>query len=172
MDRNAALAAVLLIGGAALAKPAGKSVAKKPAASHSLHVRSIDLQRRYVLVELTGAGKPPAPNLFTFTDERDRHYVAMGASCEPPAVASGVRSCALEMPAGYERHKLVRLELHLGNLHSRTIAASESEVAAAWEAALLARVQPSPSPSPQPLPSPKPKAKPQPSPRPRPSPAP
>ena len=158
MDRHAAL--ILLASGLALASP--RPAAKK---SPALHVRSIDLARRYVLVELSGISRPPAPNLYTFTDVRDRHYVALNVSCEPP---SGTMMCQLQIPDGYERHKLAQLELHLGGLHSRTIAAPSAEIAAAWAAALAAPLEPSPSPSPKPSPRPSPKPTPRPSPSPRP----
>ena len=154
MDRLAAIVVVVLLGAAASAKP---PASKKPTkhAAPALHLRSIDLVKRYVRVELTGVSRAPAPNLFTFTDERERHYVAMNASCDPP-FPSGARVCELEIPQGYERHKLIAVDLHLGGLHSRTIAAPESEVAAAWAAAEAARVEPSPMPSPSPSPRPKP----------------
>lgn len=164
MDRHAALIFLAVVGVAAAKKP--PSTTKKAPA---LHVRSIDLARRFVLIELAGVSKPPAPNLYRFTDERGRHFVAMSASCDPP-FPSGIRACELEIPEGYERHKLVEVELHLGGLHSRMIAASAAEVANAWAAAQAARVEPSPSPSPSPPPPPKPS--PRPSPKPSPSPRP
>ena len=152
MDRRAAL---IFLSAVAFAKQTPK---KKAAAA--IHVRSIDLGRRYVLIELGGVSRPPQPNLYTFTDERGRHYVAMTASCDPP-FPSGIRACELAIPDGYERHKLVKLELHMGGLHSRTIAAPEGEIATAWAAAQAAQVEPPklvlPSPSPKPSPSPSPK---------------
>ena len=157
MDRYAAL--ILIVAATASAK-SPKSTASKKAAP-SLHVRSIDLPRRYVLIEIAGVSRPPAPNLFTFTDERDRHFVALNASCDPP-FPSGTRACELQIPDGYERHKLAGLELHLGGLHGRTIAAPRGEIAAAWAAAAeMLKVAPSPSPKPAakvaPSPSPRPK---------------
>ncbi len=151
MDRNAAIGFLLLLAGAAGAKkPTPSSRPAKKAAA--LSVKSIDLAHRAVVVELAGVSKPPSPNLFRFTDERERHFVAMNVACEPPS-ASGVRVCALEIPGGYQRHRLVAVELHLGGLHSRTIAASQREVAEAWTGATrVVVVEPSPSPEPSPLP--------------------
>ena len=50
---------------AALAKPEGSAAPATPA----LHLRSIDLGARSVLIEVTGISQAPAPNLFTFTDD-------------------------------------------------------------------------------------------------------
>jgi hypothetical protein len=155
MDRYAAIAALLLA-----ATGSAKSPPKK--AAPGISVRSIDLHRRYVLIELTGVKKPPAPNLYRLTDVRGRHFVALNSSCDPP-FPSGARMCELQIPDGYERHRLQKLELHLGSLKSRMIAASEADVAAAWSAAEAAlkepakRMAPSPSPRPSPSPSPRPK---------------
>jgi hypothetical protein len=168
MDRRAAL--IFLFLASAVAKEPAK---KKP--GHAIHLRSLDLARRYALIELSGVSKPPAPNLFTFTDERKRHYVAMGISCDPP-FPSGTRACELAIPEGYERHKLVSLELHLGGLHSRTIEVPAGEIASAWEAAMATKIEPpkeiAPSPSPTPSPKPMMKAQPKPSPKPIPKPSP
>jgi hypothetical protein len=163
MDRLAVISLALVATAAWAKPPATKKPSTAKHAAPGLHLRSIDLVKRYAMVELSGVSRAPAPNLFIFTDDRERHYVAMNASCDPP-FPSGARVCELEIPAGYERHKLVSLELHLGGLHSRTIAAPESEVAAAWAAAEAARpnttetpLAPSPRPSPRPSPSPSPR---------------
>jgi hypothetical protein len=171
LTRLALLGSALFFLASAFAKE--KEPKKKP--GHAIHLRSIDLARRYVLIELSGVSRPPAPNLFTFTDERDRHFVAMNISCDPP-FPSGIRACELAIPDGYERHKLVKLELHLGGLHSRSIEVPSGEIASAWEAAMATKVEPPkmmmPSPSPTPSPKPKTVAKPSPRPSPRPSPSP
>ncbi len=137
MDRRAALtaAALLALGvGAAAGRPAAnKKTAASGAHAPSLRVRSVDLAKRVVLVEVNGVTRAPAPNLFTFTDERGRHYVAQSAVCDAP-FPSGTRACELEIPAGYERHPLAQLELHLRGLHSKTVAAPEIEVVSAWRA--------------------------------------
>jgi hypothetical protein len=150
---------LLLLASVAWAKPPAPAPKKK--APPSLHVRSIDLPRRYVLIELSGVKRTPAPNLFTFTDERNRHFVALNSACDPP-FPSGTRACELQIPDGYQRHRLARLELHLGGLHSRTIAAPVGEISAAWAAATEMLKAPSPSPSPakvasKPSPSPSPR---------------
>ncbi|MFI5289246.1 MAG: hypothetical protein ACHQ17_06340 [Polyangia bacterium] len=153
MDRHAvaltlALALAAAGGGVALARPrrshrnhtGGEARAqaprKKSGEAASLHVRSIDLQRRRVLVEVTGLNKAPPPNFFTFTDERDRHYIAANTFCDPP-FASGAQVCELEIPDGYQRHKLVSLLLHLTALHGPSLSADAPEIADAWAAALL-----------------------------------
>lgn|GEM_PF-3439942 len=100
----------------------------------ALHVRSIDRARRVVTVEVVGGPqKAPAANLFTFTDERSRHFVAVSAQCAEP-FAPATRSCALEIPLGYERHRLVSLQLHLGSLKGRLLEAPAAEISAAWDA--------------------------------------
>jgi hypothetical protein len=137
VDRTPALivALGLLVAAVAAAKPSKPAKTPKPAPT--LHVRAVDLPHRLVLVELAGTGKAPAANLFTLTDDRERHYIPQTAHCDPPQ-PGGVQSCELEIPDGYERHPLTTLELHLKGLHGRTVAAPVEEVAAAWAQAELA----------------------------------
>jgi hypothetical protein len=133
MDRRAAVTVALL------ALPAATLAAKRAAprrAAPSLRVIAVDREARKLDIQLTGVKRAPEPNLFTFTDERGRRFVAMSVRCEPPAPESPSRHCAIEMPSGYERHALVGLELHLHGLHSRAVAAPPDEVAAAWAAAV------------------------------------
>jgi hypothetical protein len=133
----AALAVVLAWGGVATAKRRRPAVEAEPKTTGSvtLKLRAIDLRTRHVLVEVGGLSKPPLANFFTFTDERGRHYVSMTIHCDEP-FPSGTRVCELEIPAGYERHRLDSLILHLHGLHGRPIAADPSEVRDAWEAAV------------------------------------
>jgi hypothetical protein len=138
VDRRAALiggalVAGALVAGAALAKPK-ESAPRQPQA---LRLRGIDLGHRLVLIQVDGFPKPPAANLFTMTDERERHFIAQTVHCDPP-LPSGTRDCELEIPDGYERHPMVSLELHLRGLHSRTIAIAPKDIAAAWSAAVEA----------------------------------
>jgi hypothetical protein len=109
----------------------------RPAEAHgqaSLRVRSIDFARRIVVVEVGGFPKAPAGNLFTFSDDRGRKFIATNAACEAP-FPSGVRVCDLTTPEGYERHPWIGLELHLHGLTSSTVAAPREEVERAYEAA-------------------------------------
>ncbi len=130
MDRAAAVVAVSLLVAVAGAKPATPSKS-----APTLHVRSIDLIKRQVLVEIAGVAKPPPPNFFTFTDERGRKFVASGIHCEEP-FPSGTRVCDLEIPVGYERHRPVSLVSHLRGLHDKPITAEEAELASAWAHAI------------------------------------
>ena len=134
----ALLLVVPSVAGAAKKKPAKwrGAAASSSSGPRAIHVRAIDLARRTVTVELTGFTKPPAANLFSFTDERNRHAVAMTVACEEPT--DGVRSCALEIPAGYERHRIVDVLVRVGGLHGRPVHAPASEVQTAWEAATTA----------------------------------
>lgn len=100
----------------------------------TLRVRSIDLAKRVVVVEVTGFPKPPAGNLFTFIDDRGRRFIATTARCDEP-FASGTRVCDLSTPEGYERHPWVGLELHLHGLASGSVTAPREEVERAYEAA-------------------------------------
>ena len=101
----------------------------------TLRVRSIDFSHRTVVVELGGFPKAPAGNLFTFTDERGRRFIATNARCDEP-FPSGARVCDLETPEGYERHPWIGLDLHLHGLQSSSVvAAPRAEVERAFEAA-------------------------------------
>jgi hypothetical protein len=100
----------------------------------SLRLRSIDMARRTVVVEVGGFPHAPAGNLFAFIDDRGRHFIATRAQCDEP-FPSGVRVCDLETPEGYERHPWVGLELHLHGLQSGTVVAPREEIARAYEAA-------------------------------------
>ncbi len=100
----------------------------------TLRVRSIDLPKRSVVVEVTGFPKAPAGNLFTFVDDRGRRFIAVSAKCDDP-FPSGTRVCDLETPAGYERHPWVGLALHLHGLASGSVQAPRAEVERAYEAA-------------------------------------
>jgi hypothetical protein len=136
----------------------------RPAQAHgqaSLRVRSIDFAKRIVVVEVGGFPQAPAGNLFTFSDDRGRKFIATNAQCEAP-FPSGVRVCDLMTPEGYERHPWIGLELHLHGLTSTTVAAPREEVERAYEAARAAlgeappamktepeeKTAPSPSPAP------------------------
>jgi hypothetical protein len=102
------------------------------------HLRALDLFRRVAIIELAGLApkdRPPRGNLFTFTDERDRHFVATNVRCED--LSSGDRRCELDLPVGYERHRLVALTLHVHGLHSRTVSVAIGEVEEAWNKAAL-----------------------------------
>ena len=124
MDRYAAIILALAATSSFAATTKKKVVA--------LHLRALDAQRRRATVELSGVSRAPAPNLFTFTDERDRHFVAVGAHCAEEA--DGVRVCELEIPAGYEKHPLKTLVLHLHGLHGRTVEVPADEIARALAA--------------------------------------
>jgi hypothetical protein len=148
------------------------SVVLRPAEAKgeaSLRVRSIDLPHRTVVVEVGGFPRAPAGNLFTFTDDRGRKFIAIEARCEEP-FPSGTRVCDLVTPEGYERHAWVGIELHLHGLTSSTVAAPRDEVERAYEAAkhLLDddAIPEAPTPSPTPTPSPSPTPTPTPTPSP------
>ncbi|MEO6955064.1 MAG: hypothetical protein ABI321_24910 [Polyangia bacterium] len=119
----------------------------------TLRVRSIDFTHRTVVIELAGFLKAPAGNLFTFTDDRGRRFIATNARCDEP-FPSGARVCDLETPEGYERHPWVGLDLHLHGLqNSAVVAAPREEVERAFEAAralaadvVPAVVEPQPEP--------------------------
>lgn len=100
----------------------------------ALHLRGIDLGRRLLVVEVDGFEAPPPANYFTMTDERGYHYVAQTIYCQPP-FPSGTRVCQLEIPHGYERHRLTAMELHETDLHSAAVIVPADEVRAAWAAA-------------------------------------
>jgi hypothetical protein len=139
MDRRAAVIAVCAaLAAAAWAKPKKDAAPKTPPA---LHLRSVDLAHRLILVEADGLAKPPLSNYFTMTDDRGHHYIAQSIHCDPP-FPSGTRACELEIPIGYERHPLTALELHLRGLHGRVISVGADEIKTAWAAAEQAHAPP------------------------------
>jgi hypothetical protein len=145
VERYAVAALLALAAVAAAKEPAGKRARKKP--ERALRLRAIDLKRRVAVVELSGFSRAPAVNLFTFTDERGRHYVPIGGRCQEPG-ESGARVCDLELPEGYERHKLATVGLHLGGLHSREIFVPEGQIRTAWDAAQASGEPLGPPPAP------------------------
>jgi hypothetical protein len=138
VGRAALIAAACFVAGAALAKKKPSSSTKQPLA---LHLRSVDLGHRLLMIEVDGLTKAPPSNYFTMTDDRGHHYIAQTIHCDPP-FPSGTRACELEIPAGYERHPLTALELHKGGLHGRPITVDAKEVKAAWLAAEQAHAPP------------------------------
>jgi len=131
--------ALVLMAGATTALAKKKQAASKP--PMALRLRSIDLGHRLILVEVDGFKKPPPSNYFTMTDDRGRHYIAQTIHCDPPQ-PSGTLACELEIPAGYERHPLTSLELHVRGLHGRTLAVAPEQVKAAWITAEEAHAAP------------------------------
>jgi hypothetical protein len=103
-------------------------------ASHAikLKIKELDLTKEQLTIALANASKPPAPNLYRFTDDRDRHYIAVDSTCAEPD-AAGERICRLALPSGYGRHRLKTVELHIGGLHGRLIGVDPKDVAAAWD---------------------------------------
>jgi hypothetical protein len=132
MDGRRTITALFAVGAATMAwgKPNKPTATKTPAA---LHLKAVDVPHRLLLVDVAGLQKAPPSNYFTMTDERGRHYIAQSIHCDPPS-AAGTRACELEIPAGYERHPLKTLELHLRGLHGRVVAASGDEIKTAWAA--------------------------------------
>jgi hypothetical protein len=148
MVRSAALAiALVAVAAVAVARPKKKKARPPapPSPSMAVHLRAIDLGHRLILVEVDGFSKPPPANYFTMTDERGRHYIAQTIHCDPP-FPSGTQACELEIPVGYERHPLVKLELHVGGLHGTPVVVAPDEVRAAWAAAEEAHAPPTSSP--------------------------
>jgi hypothetical protein len=133
------LAAALATATVALAKK--KATEAEPKQPLGLHLRAVDLGHRLILLEVDGFAKPPPSNFFTMTDDRGHHYIAQTIHCDPP-FPSGTRSCELEIPAGYERHPMTGLELHVRGLNGRTITVPPEEVKAAWVAAETAHAPP------------------------------
>jgi hypothetical protein len=140
VGRAALIAAACFVAGGAAAKKkeSSSTASKQPLA---LHLRSVDLVHRLIMIEVDGLTKAPPSNYFTMTDDRGHHYIAQTIHCDPP-FPSGTRACELEIPAGYERHPLTALELHKGGLHGRPIVVEPKEVKAAWAAAEQAHVPP------------------------------
>jgi hypothetical protein len=136
VDRYKALIAIAILVAAVAAAKKPKKIENEPKVKGSvtLKLRSIDLQTRQVLVEVGGLSKAPLANFFTFTDERERHFVAVNVRCEEP-FPSGVRACEIEIPPGYEKHKLAGLMLHVHGLHGKPVEVDPAEVADAWDSA-------------------------------------
>lgn len=126
---------LLSIGNAAAASKKKKKEKPVKEGPRSIKIRGVDIKKRVLFVELTGFSSPPAANLFTMTDSRDRHYVAAAIRCAEPAKVNGPRNCELEIPSGYEKNRITDLLVHQGGLHGKPLKANTSEVQAAWDAA-------------------------------------
>ncbi len=130
---------------AAPKKSKTKTTAAKSSGAVKLAIKELDLQKEQLIVTLANVSRPPAPNLYRLTDERDRHYIAIDSACEEPDSA-GARICRLTLPAGYGRHRLKTVELHIGGLHGRLVSVDPKEVAAAWDDAITRATMGIPAP--------------------------
>jgi hypothetical protein len=95
-----------------------------------LHLRGLDRARRRAAIELSGFARPPGPNLFVFTDDRNRHFVATAIVCEEGQ--AGVRRCELELPSGYEQRPVRDLLVHVGSLAGRVLRVPGEELRAIY----------------------------------------
>lgn len=99
----------------------------------SLHLVGIEPDRRRVVFEVRGLGRPPKANYITFVDERGRRFVGVGVDCQEPEGTT--RRCEIELPPGYEKRKITGIEMHLRGLHGPTVKVSAEELSGAQEGA-------------------------------------
>ena len=159
-----ALFAVLLSAGVAFAKDKPSSSSKKSREHEheksqkssksppSVSLESVDLKTSKAVVRVGGVSKPPDARLFSFHDDRSRHFIALYARCEPAptrtvisaegpdAVKSETHNeksddeflCELDLPRPYLRANVRGMTVHL---HSKEVVADEAEVTTRWAAA-------------------------------------
>lgn len=96
-------------------EPEPSIVGKGPVA---VHLVGFDVERRRIVLELTGLVRPPKANFVTFTDDRGRKFVGVSVDCQEPD--GNLRRCEVELPPGYEKRKLTGIELHTRGLHGPT----------------------------------------------------
>lgn len=84
----------------------------------AVHLVGFDVERRRIVLELTGLVRPPKANFVTFTDDRGRKFVGVSVDCQEPD--GNQRRCEIELPPGYEKRKLAGIELHTRGLHGPT----------------------------------------------------
>lgn len=84
----------------------------------AVHLVGFDVERRRIVLELTGLVRPPKANFVTFTDDRGRKFVGVSVDCQEPD--GNQRRCEVELPPGYEKRKLAAIELHTRGLHGPT----------------------------------------------------
>lgn len=118
---------------------------ERPRVPPSLQLESLDLRTARAVAIVGGATRAPDSRLFAFHDDRERHFIALNAECEPakvarpatttgdgdkregeaaPATDDGMR-CELELPRDYVRR---------GNWVKFTVRVSGREVEADPEA--------------------------------------
>ena len=124
----------------ASARPRQRSKKKprhEPEKPLTLKLESFDRPRSKAVVLVGGLGRAPASRFFTFHDDRNRHFIALGAACTP---AEGGFRCSLDLPPSYlKRSRIVGMSAHL---RGREITADASEVAAVFSASSTAHDPP------------------------------
>jgi hypothetical protein len=105
------------------AAAAQKRLLEKASGPITLTVESVDRAAAKVVVRIGGVARAPEARLFTFHDDRQRHFIALSAACEAapaePAeagkkAAPATVKCALGYPPPYLTAHVRGLSLHLG----------------------------------------------------------
>jgi len=110
---------------------------REPKGPPSLKLVSVDLVAGQAVVLVGGTARAPGARLFVFHDDKDRHFIALDASCTnvaegDPTGDEGQLRCTLELPRPYLKAHVVAVTLRL---KGRDIAADELDVEARFAAA-------------------------------------
>ncbi|MSP60612.1 MAG: hypothetical protein EXR72_09785 [Myxococcales bacterium] len=112
----------------------------KPQGSPALILESLDLATAQAVVLVAGVAHAPDARLFTFHDQRDRHFIALAARCEP---AGRAIRCVLDLPKPYLAAPLQGFTL---KLRRGEIVAPPDQVASLFAAAQQAAATAPPRP--------------------------
>ena len=98
-----------------------------------LELEAVDLAAGKATVLITGIAREPEARLFVLHDDRERHFIAVGASCQPAKTLKTVDNspgeairCQLDLPRFYlGKGRILGLTVHL---RGREIEANAKDV--------------------------------------------
>jgi len=93
-------------------------------------LESVDVNAGRGVVLVGGVAREPGARLFTFHDDKDRHFIALDASCV--AAGPSTMRCTLALPRPYLRGHIVAMTAHL---KGREVEADGAEVERIFNAA-------------------------------------
>lgn len=110
----------------------------------TLALESVDLVHGKATAWVGGVLQAPAARMFVFHDDRERHFIALNARCQPTpppsaeAASDGTepgQRCQLDLPPPFLRSDVIGFTVHI---RGREIAAAADTVRSRWGEALQA----------------------------------
>lgn len=126
--------------------PPQRKVLEKAEGPATLVIESVDIGPSWAkaVVIVGGWTREPPARVFTFHDDKDRHFIALGSRCEP---APPAMRCTLELPRPYLKARVLGATVHL---RGREVEADPAAVEAVFTEAqrkAASEVQPAPAPA-------------------------